>query len=235
MNELRIAGMMKLTLLDYPGHMAATVFLEGCNMRCPFCHNSEILTKAPEIIPEAAVLDILEKRKNILEGVVITGGEPTLQPIEPFIRTVKEMGYSIKLDTNGLKPDVIEDLLNKNLVDYIAMDIKNDLPRYAKTAGLSSVDTESILSSVRIIMSCGVPYEFRTTIAPPLVDAMSAVGIGNMIRGAKLHVLQPFVPRDTVVCKTLSEPSDKLLLTFQNIMKHYVQSAVIRGRDIGTN
>ena len=163
---MKICGLQKTTLLDFPGHVAATVFTGGCNFRCPFCHNSELLPGTVEAEYETGeVLDFLRKRKGILEGVCITGGEPTLQPdLEDFIRSVRELGLLVKLDTNGYKPDLLRDFCRKGLVDFVAMDIKAGRSHYAAAAGVDGMRLERIDESIRFLLEGSVPYEFRTTV-----------------------------------------------------------------------
>lgn len=160
-----ISGLQKLTLLDYPEKTACTIFTYGCNFRCPFCHNALLVTQKPcDIIPEDEVLSFLTKRQGILDGVCITGGEPTNQKdLIPFMRKVKEMGYLLKLDTNGYNPQVLSDILAEGLCDYVAMDIKNSFEKYSLTAG-TEIDTEKIKKSVELIKKKAPDYEFRTTV-----------------------------------------------------------------------
>lgn len=231
MNNIAIAGLQKLSLVDYPGRMAATVFLSGCQMRCPFCHNSELTQPSYSSLSEPQLLQFLEKRKTILDGVVITGGEPTLQPIRRLIEIIKQIGYPVKLDTNGLRPDVLEDLLNAQLLDYVAMDIKNDPDNYARTAG-THINIDLIRASIKLLLNAQIPYEFRTTIVPELHTDRSMQNIGQLIQGADQYALQPFVMRDTVPQQNFTEPSDDMMVRYLNIVKPYVRHAFIRGRDL---
>ena len=156
---MKISGMQKLTLLDYPGNIACLIFTQGCNFRCPFCHNSELLANQDEnLIKEEEVMSYLEKRKGLLDGVVISGGEPLLQKdIETFMKKVKKLGYKIKLDTNGSNPHKLKDLIAKGLVDYVAMDVKNDFINYDKTSGVKS-NTDFIKESIAIIENSNIEY-----------------------------------------------------------------------------
>ena len=164
-----ISGLLKTTLLDYPQHVAATIFLGGCNFRCPFCHNSDLLEGMDGLFSKEEVLTFLKKRAGILEGVCITGGEPTLhRDLEPFIREIRSLGLLVKLDTNGYRPDVLKDLCNKNLLDYVAMDIKSGRTGYAKAAGVPGLDLSHIEESVDFLMKNTVPCEFRTTVVREL-------------------------------------------------------------------
>ena len=162
---MKIGGLQKMTLLDYPGKVACTVFLAGCNYRCPFCHNSGLLEAAPEEITPEALLTFLEKRKGLLDGVCITGGEPTLQPELPqLLERIKALGYLVKLDTNGSNPAMLGMLLAQGLVDYVAMDVKNCPERYAETAGLPNLEIDRIEQSLTYLLSGVVDYELRTTV-----------------------------------------------------------------------
>ena len=167
-----LMGLQKLTLLDYPGKTACTVFTGGCNMRCPFCHNSALVTgdiaNAPHL-PESEFFEHLKKRQGILEGVCVTGGEPTLQPdLVDFLGRIKQMGFLVKLDTNGTRPDVIKEAVKRGCVDYVAMDIKNSKELYSQTVGVADFDITPILESVEFLKSGAVEYEFRTTLVKPL-------------------------------------------------------------------
>ena len=168
---MRLGGLQKLTLLDYPGLVACTVFTVGCNMRCPFCQNASLVNRIEEenLLPEEEFFSFLKKRQGILDGVCITGGEPTLQPdLNDFIAKIKSMGFKVKLDTNGSFPDKVKEILDSGNVDMVAMDLKNTLDRYAETVGVPGFDTSKIVESIRIIKESGVEYEFRTTVVSPL-------------------------------------------------------------------
>lgn len=204
---MKIGGFQKVSLIDYPGRISAVVFTQGCNFRCPFCHNPELV--APERfadrIPEAGILAFLEKRRGRLDAVVITGGEPTLQSeLIPFTIHLKAMGYLIKLDTNGALPDVLEDLLGRKLLDYVAMDIKAPLERYGEVTK-TKTEVERIRRSISLIMGSGVDYEFRTTAVRSLLSPQELEAIGRLIPGAKRFVLQKFVPTKTLDRNYLGE------------------------------
>ena len=229
---IKISGIQKLTLLDYPEHTACTLFVPGCNFRCPFCHNSELLSDSPEYYDEKVLFDFLKKRAGVLEGVCITGGEPTIYTdLDRLIRSIKELGYKIKLDTNGYLPESLEKLIGEGLLDYIAMDIKNSPERYAETAGLPSdrFDVSRIESSIDIIMNSGVDYEFRTTVSSELFDEKSIAGAARLILGADKYFLQRFVMRDTVPSKTLTPPTEEAMKAYLGIAKEYVPNTKIRG------
>ena len=182
---MKIAGLSKLTLLDFPGRMACIVFTEGCNFRCPFCHNASLVTRTGENeeISEQEFFSFLKKRKGILDGVVITGGEPTIaEGLYEFIAEVRELGYPVKLDTNGSFPDRIKRLLDGGMLDYIAMDIKTAREEYPKVTGVA-VDYEKILRSIELIRGSGIPHEFRTTVVRGLHTEEDIVNIARMLGG----------------------------------------------------
>ena len=188
-----ISGFMNTTLLDYPGHVAATVFTGGCNFRCPFCHNGDIVISPVGKYSDDEVLQYLNKRKNVLDGVCITGGEPTLQRDLPeFICKIKSMGLKVKLDSNGYQPDAIAKLLEGNLLDYVAMDVKAPLEKYGECVGIDDFDTGTITSSIDILMNSGVEYEFRTTFVKGLHVIENMHRIGEMIKGATAYYIQSY-------------------------------------------
>ena len=203
-----IHGLQKMTLLDYPQHIACTVFFGGCDLRCPYCHNFELVDgTAPAVMDDEEFFSFLKKRQGLIDGVAITGGEPLLNKTLPdFIRRIRELGFKVKLDTNGNHPAELKALLDEGLIDYVAMDIKNSLPKYGQTVGIEGFDTSGIEESIRIIMNSDIDYEFRTTVVKELHDESSFEAIGKMIRGAKAYYLQAFVERDTVPDKNLSAP-----------------------------
>lgn len=191
-----LGGLQKLTLIDYPGKVAATVFTVGCNFRCPFCHNPELvflnLSGTTGSISEKDFFDFLRKRQGKIEGVCITGGEPTIQKdILSFMRKIKELGFLVKLDTNGSRPDILKQALDKNLVDFVAMDIKNCLDKYNQTNG-TSTDLERIKLSIELIKNSRKKYEFRTTVVPGLHIEKDFDKIGVWLKGAENYALQEF-------------------------------------------
>ena len=228
-----INGIQKLTLLDYPGKVACTVFLAGCDLKCPFCHNSELWSvNAPAVMDDKELLAFLEKRRGMLEGVAFTGGEPLLRPELPEVMTkIKELGFAVKLDTNGTHPDKLRALIGEGLVDRVAMDIKNDPERYALTCGREAqgFPMDAIRKSIEILMNGGIEYEFRTTAVKPLYDADSFRGIGEMIRGAEEYYIQPFADRDTVLFAGFETPAKEELESWLGIVKPFVKRARIRG------
>ncbi len=234
-----IAGLQKMTLLDYPGKVACTVFLQGCNFRCPFCHNSDLLGAAgPEPMAEDAFFAFLQKRKGLLDAVCISGGEPTLSPDLPaFIRNIRELGFLIKLDTNGGRPEVLKALLDEGLLDYVAMDIKNAPSRYADTAGVPGLKLEKLEDSIRLLLTGSVDFEFRTTVADELHDeaAMQEMGewVSSLSPDHKISrwFLQPYVDQDSVLMAGLSTPSPEKLRKMADILAPFAKSVTVRNLD----
>ncbi len=228
---MKIHGLQKMTLLDFPGRVACTVFLGGCDMRCPFCHNAELIDGSAEaIMDETELLAFLEKRRGLLDGVAFTGGEPTLRKDLPdLFRRIKAMGYPIKLDTNGLHPDRLKALLDEGLVDYVAMDIKNCPEKYAVTAGLETVDLDKIQQSIDLLKNGTVDYEFRTTVVDELHEAEDFEKIGAWIAGARAYYLQAFTDRDTVVFENLHAPSRECMEAYAHTVRKFVPNTALRG------
>ena len=233
---MKIVGIQKLTLLDFPGRVACTVFLNGCNFRCPYCHNAELLGDAEEVMTVAGLLAFLRKRQGILEGVCITGGEPTLHPELPaLLREVRALGYAVKLDTNGYRPEILEAVLNQGLVDYVAMDLKNGPESYAETVGLAQVELAKIRQSIRLLMDSPVDFELRTTVADPLHSGETVTSMANWLRETtngkpipRLFV-QPFVDRDTVPVGGFSAPTGAELEQFCRILGPCAERVELRG------
>jgi len=231
--RMKIHGLQKMTLLDFPGRVACTVFLGGCDMRCPFCHNAELIDgTAPAVMEEEELLKFLSTRTGLLDGVAFTGGEPLLRPdLAPLIRRIREMGYAVKLDTNGTHPDRLRELLEEGLIDYAAMDIKNSPERYGETAGVPGMDLAPVRESVRLLLEGKTDYEFRTTVAAELHDDDSFRGIGPWIRGARRYFLQPFTDRDTVRYGGFHAPAAEDLRRWAGIMQEFVGEVSLRGVD----
>ena len=231
---MKISGLQKMTLLDFPGQVACTVFLSGCNFRCPFCHNGELLRCDTEtIMEEAEFLAFLSKRKGLLDAVCISGGEPTLQAdLTDLLRKIKELGYLTKLDTNGSRPEVLKELVGAGLLDYVAMDIKNCPARYEETCGVT-LRLERIEESIRFLLEEHVDYEFRTTVVEQLHDEASVSAMGQWVSSlgdrAKRWFVQPFVDRDTVLFTGLSRPNDAQLSAFADILSRFSSHSAIRG------
>ncbi len=228
---MKIQGLQKMTLLDFPGHVACTVFLGGCDFRCPFCHNYELLDgTAPALLDDGQLLKFLQGRKGLLDGVAITGGEPLLRKDLPdLLRSIRALGFAVKVDTNGNHPKALENLLAEGLVDYVAMDIKNSPRKYAVTVGLEALDLAPIRESVRLLMEGSVPYEFRTTVVDELHAAADFEAIGQWIAGARAYFLQPFTDRDSVPFAGLHAPSREDLEKYASTARVYVPYTSIRG------
>ena len=226
-----IGGLHKLSLIDYPGKLSAVVFTRGCNFRCPYCHNPELIEdNGGDIIDEEEVFSFLDERKGKLDGVVMTGGEPTLQSdIAEFLEKVKRLGFFIKLDTNGSYPERIKELIDRKLLDYIAMDIKAPLYKYNRTT-LTSIDTGRIVESIYLIMNSGIDYEFRTTAVRSLLSRDDFSKIGEMIKSAKLFALQEFRPTKTLDPDFLKETSytKRELEEISISLKELVSKVIIR-------
>ena len=226
-----IHGLQKMTLLDFPGKVACTIFLGWCDFRCPFCHNCELIDgSAPAELDDEKLLNFLKKRQGLLEGVAITGGEPMLNKDLPeLIRKIRELGYPVKVDTNGNHPEMLRRVIDEKLVDYIAMDVKNTKERYAQTIGLEEFDTSNVEKSIGIIMGSGIEYEFRTTVVEQLHDNDSFMGIGRLIEGADRYFLQKFTDRDTVPFEGLSAPSDDKMREYLETVRPFAKEVQLRG------
>lgn len=228
---MKIKGFQKTTLLDFPGKVAATVFTGGCNFRCPFCHNASLVLNPNEVddIDEEYVLSYLKKRKGILDGVCITGGEPLLQKdIVSFVEKIKEIGLLIKIDTNGSYFNALKDIINSGCVDYIAMDIKNSFEKYAATIGLPEIP-ENVIKSIAAIMSSGVDYEFRTTVVKEFHTIEDIESISREIKGAKRYFLQKFTDSGELIADGYSAHSDEDMKNMLDIAVKYVPNAQLRG------
>lgn len=229
---MRIGGLAKFSLIDYPGRLAAVIFTQGCPFRCDYCHNPELVIRAQfgPLLTETEVLHFLNQRRGQLEGVVLTGGEPTLQPdLLTFIRQVKVLGYSVKLDTMGLYEYIIQDLLTAGLLDYVAMDIKAPLAKYPQVVHYP-VDTVAIQRSIQLIMTAGIDYEFRTTVVPALLSPSDLREIGRLLSGAKRYILQTFVPTKTNNPTFLTERSYPIdmLAALARELEVYVEHCICR-------
>lgn len=229
---LKIHGFQKLTLLDYPGKVACTVFLGGCNFRCPFCHNGNLVQNPQEepVILRSHVLETLKKRRGILDGVCITGGEPALaEELPEFMEEIKDMGFLIKLDTNGSRPEVVKKLIRRNLVDYVAMDIKNTLEKYPLTCGVPEVDRNSIRETVDMLREGTLEYEFRTTVTKELHQKEDLLYIGEWLKGSKKYALQAYRESPQVIRPVFTSYSRKELEQFGRLLEPYVECVEIRG------
>lgn len=231
---MNIQGFQKLTLLDYPGHIAATIFLGGCNLRCPFCHNASLVSRsdAQPAIPLEDVLTTLTKRRHILEGVCITGGEPTLYPgLTNLIWQIKALGLKIKLDTNGTNPDLLKACVQDGLIDYVAMDIKNSREKYALTCGIPNLNLDKIEQSILFLLSGNLDYEFRTTIVKEFHTQEDMHSIGKWIEGARTYFLQSFLDSGDVLESGLNPHTKETLEAYAAVLRNYVSQVSPRGVD----
>ena len=229
---MHIHGLQKLSMVDYPGKIAATVFTGGCNLRCPFCHNALLVTRLSESprLEEADVLRFLKSRRGLLDGVVLTGGEPLLQPdAGDFLAQVKDMGFSVKLDTNGCYPQALARILASGSVNYVAMDIKNSPAKYADTAGIPGFDLSPVEESIRLIMGSGVDYEFRTTVTRELHCTEDFDAIGAWIRGAKRYFLQNFEDSGNLIGGDFHGFSEAEIRVLSRRAAPYVEYIGVRG------
>lgn len=224
-------GLQKLTLLDYPGKVACTLFTAGCNLRCPFCHNATLARgKGEEVFEEETVLKYLDKRKGVLDGVCVTGGEPLLmEGLYAFLKRVRERGLSIKLDTNGTFPAKLKTLVRDGLIDYVAMDVKSSPTRYAQACGRADADCASVRESIAFLLTNAVDYEFRTTVVQGLHDEQTLTEAAQSIRGAKRYYLQKFVDSGDLMESGYSAAPDERMREYLEAVKPYVAFAALRG------
>lgn len=227
----KFVGMEKLSLVDYEGKLACTLFTNGCNFKCPFCHNSSLVVEDNySYIEDEEIFSYLQKRKNHLDAVVITGGEPTLMTnLIEKIKAIKQLGYLVKLDTNGSNPDIIKQLVENNLIDYIAMDIKNSFSKYPLTTNIVNVNIDKIKQSIDYIMNCNIDYEFRTTLVKEFHDEEDIKEIALLIKGAKKYFLQCFVDRGQCIQNNLHKVDKNQALYFKKILETNMQSVNLRG------
>lgn len=226
-----IQGLQKMTLLDWPGKVACTVFLGGCDFRCPFCHNSELLSgPMPILMDQEGLLEFLRKRQGLLDGVCVTGGEPLLRAdLAGLLEEVKALGYPVKVDTNGSHPARMVELWERGMVDYVAMDVKNSPDRYPETAGVPGLDLGPIRESIAWLLEGHVDYELRTTAVRQFHDGDSFRAIGGWIRGAARYYIQNFTDRDTVAFAGLSGFDKEELGGFAELVAPYVEHVELRG------
>ena len=220
---MNIAGLQKLTTSDFPGVLSCIVFTQGCNLRCPYCQNSGLIplqqASSPNFMNLDQFFDFLVKRKSILEGVVITGGEPLVQKdIKDFIIQIKEQGYKVKLDTNGTNPLLLKELIDSHLLDYVAVDIKNDFDKYAETVGLTGINTDSIKQTIEILKSSNIDFEFRTTVMKEFHTITSIENICKAIGNSSKYFIQNFEDSDNVINHNLHGFSHEEL---ENLQKHF--------------
>ena len=226
---MKIAGIQKLSLVDFDGHIASTIFTSGCNFACSFCHNSSLLTNNSTLLKEDDILAYLIKRKNMLDSVCITGGEPTLNADLPeFISKIKNLGFLVKLDTNGTNPDMIKYLVENKLIDYIAMDIKNTIEKYSPIIQ-TNTNEDNIRASIQYIMNCGIDYEFRTTLIHEFHELNDIIKIGGLIKNANKYFLQKFVENENCLTHNLNEVPKDVALEMQQKLKKYIPNTFLRG------
>lgn len=229
---MKFYGLQKLTLLDYPQKTACTVFTGGCNFRCPFCHNALLVTDidGSKTYSEEEILGFISKRRGLLDGVCITGGEPLMHiGMAEFIRKIKDMGYKVKVDTNGTFPERLKELLENKLVDYVAMDIKNCKEKYAQTAGTENINLSDIEKSINILKSSDIDYEFRTTVVSEFHTKEDIRSIAEWIGGAKRYFLQNFEDSGNLIGENISSVSKEILEQMRNSARAFVENTQIRG------
>ena len=230
---MQICGLQKLAMVDFPGKLAATVFTGGCNLRCPFCHNALLvnrLNENPESYTVEDILAFLKSRRNFLDGVVLSGGEPLLQKdASAFLKEVRGMGFAVKLDTNGCYPEPLAEILQQGLVDYVAMDIKNSPRKYAETVGIPGFDIAPVEKSLRLLRESGVDYELRTTVVREYHTAEDIAEIGRWCQGAPRYYLQNFVDSGNLVGSGCSSPDPLELQAFAEIARPFFGLVSIRG------
>ena len=227
---MEFVGIDKFSLLDYEDKVSCVLFCKPCNFRCPFCHNGTTVLEAETFIPFEDILDYLKSRKGLIDAVVVSGGEPTLMPdLKEKIIKLKELGFLVKLDTNGTNPEIVRDLIDSNLLDYIAMDIKNSEEKYALTSGVRNINMNNIKKSINLIMNSGVDYEFRTTLVDEFHKEVDMEGIAKLIKGARVLYLQKFVERDGCIQKGLHEVKEEDANKFIKVLKNSIPEVELRG------
>ena len=225
-----IGGFQKMTVLDFPGKIACILFTYGCNLKCPFCHNASLVIDNPEEFSQKEIFEFLSKRKGILDGVCVSGGEPFLQPdIMDFLGKLKETGLSVKIDTNGTFPEMLKFAVENGLVDYVAMDIKNSKEKYPLTTEIQDIDIGKIEESVDFLIHSDIDYEFRTTVVREFHTAQDMVHIGEWIKGAKNYYLQSFTDSGNLIGENLSARSAETMREFEEIVRPFVQNIGVRG------
>ena len=228
-----IHGIQKLTLVDFPGHPASILFSGNCNFRCPFCQNAPLVLDSEDepVLDNDEIFSFLKKRKKMLEGVVVTGGEPTInKDLIPFLSSLKDLGYLVKLDTNGYMPEVLRKAVESGVVDYVAMDIKTSLDEYSKLCGVENIDTSRIKESKDYLMSGAVDYEFRTTVVEPLHHKENFEKIGEMTKDCLRYYLQSFVDSGNIIGKNCFPPTQEQLQNYLEILSSYIKNVSIRDR-----
>ena len=227
---MEILGLEKLSMVDYGDLCCAVVFTGGCNFKCPFCHNSSLVENNVEPLDTQDVFDYLVKRKGFLDGVVVSGGEPTIHPDLPeFLKSLKEIGFKVKLDTNGTNYNMLKYLIEQKLVDFVAVDIKNSPNMYPDTCGVKGLKLDNIIKSINLLKSGVVDYEFRTTLVKDYHTTQSITEMGELVKGAKVLYLQEFVDNGTTIKSGLNEVEKPTALQFKNILEKYVDKVFLRG------
>jgi pyruvate formate lyase activating enzyme len=230
---LKIAGFQKFTLLDYPEKTACIIFTRSCNMKCPFCHNSSlVLSDKLDTKDENDIFDFLKTRIGLLDGVCITGGEPTLQSdLKQFIYKIKELDFLVKLDTNGTNPDILIDLIESNLIDYVAMDVKNTIGKYNITCGNNNISIDSIRKSIDYLLNSDIDYEFRTTVLKDYHTESDMERISDTLQGCKRYYLQKFIKSNNIIDDRCEELDDETLIKYLHIVQKKIPYAELRGVD----
>lgn len=228
---MKLHGLQKMTLLDFPGCVACTVFLGGCDFRCPFCHNFELIDgTAQPVMTDGDLIAFLEKKRGLIDGVAITGGEPCLHSDLPqLIERIHNAGFRVKLDTNGYHPEMLKKILEQGIVEYVAMDIKNSPEKYALTCGVDEINMDLIKESRDLLMNGNIDYEFRTTVIRELHEKEDFEKLGEFINGAKRYFLQRFTDRDSVPYGNLTAPTFDEMYEFAEIARKFVPDTKLRG------
>ena len=227
---MEFVGIDKFSLLDYEDKVSCVLFCKPCNFRCPFCHNGTTVLEADTFIPFTDILEYLQSRKGLIDAVVVSGGEPTLMPdLKEKIVALKQLGFLVKLDTNGTNPEIIKDLYESNLIDYVAMDIKNSFNKYPLTTGTKQVDINKIKESINYLMTSGIDYEFRTTLIDEYHTLDDIKDMAKEIKGAKRMYLQKFVERDSCIKKGLHEVSKEKAEEFKEELSKELDNVSLRG------
>ena len=226
---MQIAGLLKTSLSDYPNKVACVIFTSGCNFHCAFCHNRSLVDRSASLISEEEIFEYFNKRKGILDGVVISGGEPTLQmDIFNFIKRIKQLGFLIKLDTNGSSYDIVKTLIDERLVDYIAMDIKNG-PSYYDKITETNVNTSEIEKTKNLLINSGIDYEFRTTLVKQYFTLESIEEMGRFLSGAKTLFLQKYVANENCINSSLDEVNEKEANEYASLLENFIENVSLRG------
>ena len=227
---MEFVGIDTFSLLDFDNYVSVVLFTPTCSFRCPFCHNGETVLKSNNRISFDEIIAYLKSKKGLIDAVVISGGEPTLMPeLKERIKQIKNLGFLVKLDTNGTNPKYLKDLIENNLIDYVAMDIKNSLEAYPKTCGVSQINEDDILESIKLLKDNKIPYEFRTTLVEEYHDRENIKGLGELIFGANILYLQKFVDREGVIKKGLHEVPFEIAQNYRVLLEYYVKDVKLRG------